>query len=126
MLFLKLLLVAYLIVSALAVLLAFAAIDSRPLRIAFIVIGVAMPLLCAYALISNIWSEKRVPRFDEEMAGIEDDIEIERIKLFGGEKTCPSFSERWEKAYKLYVESLVKTTYDKIISIKQVVFPRAA
>lgn len=125
--FLKLLLVAYLIVSVLAVLLAFAAIDSRPLRIAFIFIGVAMPLICAFAVVSTIWSEKRVPRFDEEMAGIEDDIEMERIKLFGGEKTSPSFSQRWEKAYKLYVESLVKTTYDKIVSInKHGVFPRAA
>jgi cbb3-type cytochrome oxidase subunit 3 len=108
MLFLKLLIVAYCIVSILAVLMAISAVDKKGFRLVFIVLGLAMPIIFVYAVVASIFSPRRAPRFNEEMARIEDDIENERIRIFGGERTCPSFSDHWQHAYQLYLEQLVR------------------
>jgi|SRR5579862_9524000 len=121
MLFVKLLVVAYLIVSALAVLMVLSAIDAKGFRIAFILLGLGMPLLFSYAVVASFFSKKSVPQFNEEMAGVEDDIEVERVKIFGGDKTCPSFSERWLRAYQLYLEKAA-TASEKIVLISREIF----
>ena len=120
MLFVKLLIVAYLIVSALAVLMVLSAIDSKGFRVAFIILGFGMPLIFLYSAVASFFSPKPVPRFNEEVAGVEDDIEAERIKLFGGERTCPSFSEHWKNMYQVYLEKVFQRaarTSEKIVSI---------
>jgi hypothetical protein len=54
------------------------------------------------------------------MAGVEDEIETERLRLFGGERTCPSFGEHWERMYQAYLEKVVARaakTSEQIVSI---------
>ena len=109
MLFLKLLAAAYLIVAILAVLMVISAIDSKVFRGIFIVLGLAMPFIFLYSAMTSLFARKPMPRFNEEMAKVEDDIEAERIRIFGGEKICPSFGYRWEVAYQAYLEKLVES-----------------
>ncbi len=96
------------------------AIKSKSLRIMFAVVGIIMPAIFMYAAAKALFSRKSMPRFDAAIAGVEDDIEAERIRLFGGDRTCPSFSERWEQAYQAYLEKLVAsaaTASEQIVSI---------
>lgn len=106
--FLELFAVAYLIVVILAVVMALAAIDSKPVRLTFIVLGLVMPFIFLYSAAASLFSPRTLPRFNEGMAKTEDDIETERMRLFGGERTCPSFGHRWERAYQAYIEKLVQ------------------
>jgi hypothetical protein len=102
MLFLKLLLLAYLIVSVVTFSIVLTVIDNKVFRGLFALLGLVMPLIFLYATVTSIFSRKPMPRFNQEMAGIEDEIEAERVRIFGGEKTCPSFSAHWEQAYQKY------------------------
>jgi hypothetical protein len=120
MLYIKLFIVAYCVVSILTVLMVLSVVDSKGFRLAFIVLGFTMPLIFVYAAISSLFNPKPMPRFDKEMAGIEDEIETERIRIFGGERICPSFSDHWQKAYQVYLERLVQraaTTSEKVVSL---------
>ena len=99
MLFLELLVVAYLVVAILTGFMVFSAIANKAVRLMFIVLGLVMPIIFLYAVVASLFSRnhKAPPRFNEEMAGVEDEIETERLRLFGGERTCPSFGEHWER-----------------------------
>jgi len=120
MVFLKLLIVAYLVVEILAVVMALAAIQLKPFRAMFIVVGVIMPAIFLYAAVKSLFSKKQMPQFNAEIARVEDDIETERVRLFGGDPTCPSFSNRWERMYQAYLEKLVASaakTSEHLVSI---------
>jgi len=120
MLFLKLAVVAYLIVAILAVVMVLSAIDNKAFRVIFIFLGLAMPGIFLYSAVISLFSRKPMPRFHPEMAKVEDDIETERLRIFGGERTCPSFGKRWEMMYQAYLEKLVAKaarTSEKIASI---------
>lgn len=106
MLFLKLFALAYFIASCIAVVMVVSAVHDKILRGIFILAALAMPILALYALLAAAFSEKSVPCFEEEIARVEDEIENERIKIFGGERICPSFGKRWEIMYEAYVEKL--------------------
>jgi hypothetical protein len=108
MLFVELLLVAYLIVGVIAVLMVTAAIDHKPFRMIFIFLGLAMPVIFLYSAISSLFVRRPMPRFNEDMAKVEDDIETERVRIFGGERTCPSFGEHWQRMYQAYLEKVVE------------------
>jgi hypothetical protein len=41
------------------------------------------------------------------MADVEDEIESERLRLFGGERTCPSFGDHWQRMYQVYLEKVL-------------------
>lgn len=120
MLFLKLLVLAYLIVAILAVVMVVATISSKTFRAIFIILGLIAPAIFLYAGIASLFVRKPVPCFDRELAEVEDEIEAERIRIFGGERITPSFGKRWEAMYKAYVEQVAETTQSaqaKIISI---------
>ena len=120
MLFLKLLALAYLVASCLAIVMVISAVQDKIFRGIFIAIALAMPIVALYALITAAFSEKTIPRFEEEIARVEDEIESERIKIFGGERICPSFGKRWEIMYESYVETLAiqaAKASDKIASV---------
>ena len=107
MLFLELLIVAYLIVSILAILMVTSAIDNKVFRLTFVALGLVMPFIFLYSAMTSLFSSKPMPRFNEQIANVEDDIETERLRIFGGERTCPSFGRRWELMYQKYLETLV-------------------
>jgi hypothetical protein len=120
MLFLGLLAVAYLLLAIVAVLMVLSAIDNKSFRVIFIVLGLVMPFIFLYAAATSLFARKPMPRFDEDMAKVEDDIETERLRIFGGERTCPSFGDRWERMYQIYLRQLVQQaarTSEKIASI---------
>ena len=107
MLFLELLAVAYLLVAILASFMVFSAIANKSVRAMFIILGLVMPIIFLYAVVASLFSHKPTPRFNEEMAGVEDEIETERLRLFGGERTCPSFGDHWERMYQVYLEKVM-------------------
>jgi cbb3-type cytochrome oxidase subunit 3 len=120
MLFLELLVVAYLVVAILAGFMVFSAIDNKSFRAIFIFLGLVMPIIFLYAAVASLFSRKSMPRFNEEMAKVEDDIETERLRIFGGERTCPSFGDHWERMYQVYLEKLVENaarTSERLVSI---------
>ncbi len=120
MLFLELLIVAYLIVVILAVLMVFSTIDDGTLRTLFLFLGLIMPLIVLYAAVTSLFIRRPMPPFNEEFAKTEDDIENERVKIFGGDRVEPSFGDRWRKMYLDYLERLfanVSKTSKKIAEI---------
>jgi hypothetical protein len=108
MLFVKLLLAAYLACAMLTFLMVKAAIDDKIFRRIFLLLGLVMPFIFLYAAIVSLFSSRRVIPYDEEIGAMEDRIETERIRLFGGDITCPSFSDRWKSAYEVYIDKLVQ------------------
>ncbi|MGO9865462.1 MAG: hypothetical protein ACLPLR_17780 [Terriglobales bacterium] len=106
MLFLKLLATAYLLCVIMTILMVNSAIDDKKIRRLFWVLGLLTPFIFAYALFLS-FRNRRVMRYDSELAKIEDGIETERVRLFGGEITSPSFGTRWEHAYKTSIERLL-------------------
>jgi hypothetical protein len=115
----ELMLAAYLIVAILAIVMVFSAIDNRGFRGVFIILGLIMPFLLLYSVVASLIVRKKMPIFRQEFAAVEDDIETERIKLFGGERVCPSFGDHWQRAYQAYLETVVgrvATTSEKIAS----------
>ena len=120
MLFLKLFFLAYLVAAILASIMAFVAIDSKAFRLVFIVLGAVTPAMFLYALVATFVAPKPVPFFQEEIANVEDDIENERVRIFGGQKTSPSFSKRWQIMYEAHLEKIAINavhTSEKIVSI---------
>lgn len=108
MLFLEILILAYMLLAVLATSMVFSAIDSKTFRLVFIVAGLTMPFILVYAAIRSLFTRSRMPRFNEEMANVEDEIETERLRIFGGERMCPSFGDHWRRAYEQYLETLVE------------------
>ena len=106
--FLKLLATAYLLCSIIAIAMARAAIRDKSPRLFFMFLGLAMPFIFLYAAVRTLFSERRMIPYDGELARVEDEIEAERVRLFGGDVTCPSFSTQWEKAYKNYLRNLLQ------------------
>lgn len=120
MFFFKLILLAYLIVAILCVVMVFAAISSKSFRLIFIPLGFVTPIIFLYAAITSIFVHKPVPCFQKELAEVEDDIETERIRIFGGERITPSFGKRWEAMYQAYVERIAAnaaTASEKLVSL---------
>jgi len=106
MLFLKLLATAYLLCAIITILMVNSAIDDKMMRRVFWLLGLLMPFIFVYAMFLSLRNPHVVP-YDIELATIEDGIEMERVRLFGGEITCPSFGARWELAYKSSLEKLL-------------------
>jgi len=107
MLALKLLFAAYAICVVVTFIMVRAAIDNKDVRRIFFLVGLVMPIIFLYAAALSPFRQKVMP-FDPELGEAEERIETERIKLFGGERTCPSFSDHWKRAYEAYVDRLVR------------------
>jgi len=108
MLIVKLLLAAYLACALMTFLMVKAAIDNNHVRRLFFLIGLVMPFIFLYAAVVSFVRPRKVMPFNEELGNAEEQIETERIRLFGGERTCPSFSDHWKRAYEAYLDKLVQ------------------
>ena len=129
MLFLKLFLVAYLLCATITVVMVNAAIENKSFRRVFWFLGLVMPFIFAYAAFVAFFKRHTMVPFHAELAKIEDGIEAERVRIFGGEITCPSFSTRWEQAYKHSLERLLHTAakaQEKIADFEMHLLKRAA
>lgn len=101
------LVLSYLLVCVGVVVAANAILQDRALRILFIVLGFLVPPVAVWAFLRTIWGSVRAEsiRYVEDLGRIEDEIEAERVSVFGGHPLEPSLSERWMLAY---AESLSK------------------
>jgi hypothetical protein len=122
MFLLEIILTVYFISVIFSVLMAYAAIDNKVMRKLFALLGLVMPFVFLYGAIRSVFSPKRIPGCSTELAIAEDKIEARRIQIFGGEPTCPSFSNRWSAAYESYLDRMaskaVQTqTFRKMTSV---------
>lgn len=81
-----------------------AAISERPLRQLLLFFVIITPFVTIIAFVKALLSRPRPIRYNEELGRIEDEIEGERARTFGGKIMHPSFSERWKVSYLYAVE----------------------
>lgn len=73
------------------------AIPDREFRKVFFRVGAILPFIALVAVVKT--AVRRKPSqicYLEDIAQVEDDIEAERVRLFGGVALSPSFSDRWK------------------------------
>ncbi len=95
----KILVVSYLLVSSVAYVLAYFLISDRSLRKLLAIVGFLVPPLALWAVVRTIFKRYPSPTYNDQLAIVEDEIEAERVAIFGGEPLKPSFSEKWRNAY---------------------------
>jgi hypothetical protein len=81
-----------------------AAIPERSLRRLLLLFVVITPFVTIIAFVKTLISGPKPIRYNEELGRIEDEIESERAKTFGGKVMHPSFSQRWKVSYLYAVE----------------------
>jgi hypothetical protein len=62
------------------------------------------PVVSVIAFARVLFSHPKPIRYNAELGRIEDEIESERVRTFGGKLVHPSFSERWKMSYFYAVE----------------------
>jgi hypothetical protein len=62
------------------------------------------PPITIFAFIKGLFGRRKPLRYNGELGRIEDEIEQERARTFGGKVMRPSFSERWKISYLYAVE----------------------
>jgi ABC-type sugar transport system permease subunit len=75
------------------------AVSVRPLRRMLLFFVFVTPFAALVALVRVIFGKSEPIRYNLELGRIEDEIERERIRTFGGSPMHPSFSHRWQKSY---------------------------
>ena len=111
MLVFELFCVAYILTAISTIIMVHSAIQGKPYRayrVVFTVLGLIMPFIFVYATIKALFSSREVIPYNQEIAQVEDGIESERVRIFGGELTRPSFNMRWEKAYAFHLQRLAE------------------
>ncbi len=115
--------VTYLIVCTVGFVLARITIENEAMRKLFVLLGILVPPIALWALIKTILGHAKPVPYNSDLARIEDEIESERVAIFGGKPLSRSLSEAWEVAYLRYlakaatrVESLVGS-HDPGVSI---------
>src|SRR5580704_10239907 len=67
------------------------------------------PVVSVIAFAKVLFSRPKPIRYNAELGRIEDEIESERVRTFGGKVVYPSFSERWKMSYFYAVEKSAVT-----------------
>ncbi len=80
------------------------AVPDKGLRKILLVFVLLTPPLTVWAFLRFLFARARPPGFSEELGRIEDEIESERVRTFGGKALHPSFSERWRLSYMYAVQ----------------------
>ena len=108
MLTIKLLSLAYLMSLVVMYVVARSAIKDRVWRLLFCTMGAVFPFMFVWAIVKNALrpSTSRL-QYCSQIAAVEDSIEAERIRIFGGEPLLPSFSERWQRSCQLEMQRVV-------------------
>jgi hypothetical protein len=89
-------------------------ISDRPVRKLFIIVGFLVPPLAVLAIVKTILKPSPSPMYSEQLAVVEDEIEAERVAIFGGAPLKPSFSEKWRSAY-LYSLARAATKVERFV-----------
>jgi hypothetical protein len=72
-----------------------------------LVFVVLTPFVMVVVFVKALFSRPKPIRYNDEIGRIEDEIESERVKMFGGRAMHPSFSERWKVSYLYAVEKSI-------------------
>lgn len=96
---LNILFATFLLTLATSYMILHAAVSGRELRRMLLFFVFLTPFAALFALIKVIFSKTQPIRYNLELGGIEDEIERERVRIFGGPQMQPSFSHRWQKSY---------------------------
>jgi hypothetical protein len=80
------------------------AVSERPYRRLLLFLVIFTPLVAIYAFARALFCPPRLVRYSAELGRIEDEIENERAKVFGGKVIRPSFSEAWRASYLYAIE----------------------
>jgi hypothetical protein len=119
--------VSYLLVTSVACVLAHLLISDRSVRKLFAIVGVLVPPLAIWAILRTILKGHTSPKYSDQLALVEDEIEAERVAIFGGELLKPSFSEKWRSSY-MYSLARAATKVEKLVGphhLSPSTFPRA-
>jgi hypothetical protein len=81
-----------------------AAVQERAFRRLLLFFVVMTPFVFVYAALRALFCKPKPVRYNIELGQIEDEIESERAKIFGGKIMQPSFSQRWQASYLYAVE----------------------
>ena len=81
-----------------------AAVPERAFQRLLLFFVVMTPFVAIYAAVRALLCRPKPVRYNIELGHIEDEIESERAKIFGGKIMRPSFSERWQASYLYAVE----------------------
>jgi hypothetical protein len=106
--------VSYLLVTSVAFVLAHVLISDRPVRKLFAILGVLVPPLAIWAILRTVLNGPASPKYSEQLALVEDEIETERVAIFGGQPLKPSFSEKWRSSY-MYSLARAATKVEKFV-----------
>lgn len=96
---LTVLVVSYLLTCSITYVMARVALADRAPRLLFVILGFLTPPLAVWALVKTIFERSKPLPYNEELARIEDEIETERVAIFGGQPLKPSVSEAWKVSY---------------------------
>lgn len=77
---------------------------SIPLRRLFLFFVVLTPFAAAIALFKAIFGRSQPIRYNADYGSVEDEIERERVQIFGGRVMQPSFAHHWQRSYLLALE----------------------
>lgn len=91
-----------------------ATIAERPLRRVLLFFIFLTPFAAFFALVKTLFRQPKPVRYNSEFASVEDDIERERVTLFGGKPMHPSFAHRWQKSYIAALEKSAAATVKRI------------
>ena len=83
---------------------------NRQVRRWFFVAVLSLPIVAPVSLFAALFSrqDRRVARYHDGLGRVEDEIEAERVDLFGEHRLTPSFSERWKESWLRSVEKVVE------------------
>src|SRR5437879_5719442 len=75
------------------------AVSERPFRNLLLLFVILTPPVALFAFIEALFVRPKPFKYSAELGKIEDEIERERVEIFGGKIIHPSFSQRWEMSY---------------------------
>jgi len=95
--------VSYLLVCIIATVVTRVAITEKKLMLLFVILAILVPPIAVWSLLKTLFGKANPLRYNEVLAEIEDEIETERVVIFGGQPIKPSLSKEWEKIYLRYL-----------------------
>jgi hypothetical protein len=83
--------------------------QERSLWRAFVWVAIIAVPLSVWVLAKLIFVKPKPVGFSSELARIEDEIDAERVQIFGGKRVYPSIGDRWRTAYLAALQSTAST-----------------
>jgi hypothetical protein len=80
------------------------AVPKGPLRTVMLLFVALTPFVAIPAFLKALIFGTKPMRYNAELGAIEDEIEQERVQIFGGKAMHPSISQRWRASYVYAIE----------------------